>query len=47
MGIDARKKLVELLTSKKDEPSYLMINYKKNPDTNTYFIKKISVKVEN
>jgi hypothetical protein len=47
MGTDARKKLVELLASKKDEPVYLIISYKKNPDTNTYFIKKISVKVKN
>lgn len=41
MGVDARKKLMELLASKKDEPVYLIISYKKNPDTNSYFIKKL------
>lgn len=41
MGTDARKKLIELLASKKDEPVYLIISYKKNPDANTYFIKKL------
>lgn len=41
MGIDARKKLMELFISEKDEPVDLIISYRKNLDTNTYFIKKL------